>query len=295
MGDATAFPFVKTVRRMARTMRFYFKPKVTFVCLLLAALMLRASVWQWHRHTEKQLYIAELSRNLEQDIVPLTSLLAANEDWTSLLHRRVGVEGEFDFAKEVVLRNRKYQDFAGVHVLTPLRIAGTAKYVLVSRGFVPLESAKSGERKAFQREAVAKFVGLIKESKERRTFAPADPESGPPNPWVDAWLRVDLPKIAAQLPYELLPFYLEVMNDTDSATAKSEIVRSDEQRGELFFLPNRVGQTEAQRLDPARLPIPSFDTVVPAGRHFGYVWEWGVMALVTVLVGLLLQLKPPRF
>ena len=53
-----------------------------------------------------------------------------------ILLRSVEVRGEFEPKYTVFVDNRLYQHQPGYHVATPLRIAGSKRYVLVNRGWV---------------------------------------------------------------------------------------------------------------------------------------------------------------
>lgn len=272
-------------------MKLYFSARVAATGVILIAGMLRASYWQWERHIEKQGYIARMQERLAVPPVPVAAVLNSAPD--ELFYRRVIVAGEYDFSHEMVLRNRRLDDEAGVHVITPLKIAGSERTVLVDRGFLPLQYA--ADRSQFQRSPHASFIGLVKESSGRRFLAPADPPSGGGNPWVDAWLRVDLPGMARQMEGPIEPFYLEIMSTADPAEAQEKIVTSTAGREELLVMGmTQLGEhtKTARRLD--EYPVPVFDTVIPPGRHFGYVFEWATMALVTFLICVVIQLRPRR-
>ncbi len=280
-------------------MRLYFKPKVCLVCAILALGMIRASFWQWDRHQEKITYIKGMESRLDQPPIDLLNLIPnktiPNVD--DITYRRVTVTGEFDFANEVVRRNQRHEGAPGVHVLTPLKIANSDLHVLVNRGFIPLSRSDKEQRKQFQNQVSFDAVTLIKESMRRKWLAPLDPESGSPNPWVDSWIRVDIPAIEKQLPYKLLPFHLEIVSSNDRNKTTDSIVKSGSGREELLFLGLQEGQSIlASDYDPKlSYPIPVLDTVLPPGRHLGYVYEWGFMALTTIIIGLILQLRPPRY
>ena len=52
--------------------------------------------------------------------------------------------------------------------------------------------------------------GILRHSQTRRNnLSPADPPLGPERARLEAWFRVDLPRIQEQTPYRLLPLYLE--------------------------------------------------------------------------------------
>lgn len=275
-------------------MRLYFSRKVTATGAILVALMLCASYWQWTRYQSKQDYIAILNKRVEEPVIPLLEL-AEQDDWEQAIHRRVEVAGEYDFEHEVVLRNRRYEGDPGVFVITPLRIAGSERYVLVNRGFLPLSFAGRTARQRFHEPSHAHFTGLVKERMHRRPLSPKDPEAGRDLPWVDAWLRVDVEEIQKQLPYPVLPIYLEIMESENGGTIAQRMVKSSSGKDDILFLPSdgksvAVPKTELDR----RYPVPVFDTVVPAGRHLQYVFEWAFMALMTVFICTILQLRPPR-
>ncbi len=270
-------------------MRFRFSPRVSFTCLLLAVLMVRASVWQWDRHAAKQAEIELMIQRLESPVIPLGQALQALP-LAELPYRRVQVEGVYDFAHEMVLRNRRYEGRPGVYVLTPLRLTGTEQTLLVSRGFIPMEQAGRESRVAFQGAAAVRFIGLVKSPQTQRLFAPADPKAGPGLPWVDAWLRVDTENMSRQLPAVLLPMYVEIMTDPDEvARTARAIVRSDVKREDVIF----AAFAPATEHISTNYPVPVFDAVIPPGRHLGYVYEWAFLATITLLMGIILQLRRP--
>jgi len=287
-------------------MKLYYSPKVTGICSVLVTLMLVASFWQYQRFVAKQAYIKVMEQRLREPVVKLETLAEdPTTDWSQYYYRRVKVSGQYEFDQEMALRNRRYQGLSGIFALTPLKLDGlqlngptsngTPPRVLVSRGFIPVARSDRDTRRVYQKEQFASFIGLVKESSRQKWLAPPDPKTGLALPWADQWLRVDLPKMAQQLPYPLLPIYLEVMETGDSKGVEEQIVFSTAGRDELFFLPGKEAQLSGVKdLPDLNYPIPIFDTVIPPGRHFGYIFEWAIMAFVTVLAGIVLQLKPRR-
>ncbi len=280
-------------------MRIYWRPKPTIICLVLAAGMLRLGWWQWERHNEKQALIGVMEQRLETEPVPLEELLAlnsaTNSNWEDLDYRRVEVKGTYDFQHEVVLRNRRLDGAPGVYVLTPLRISGRPEALLVTRGFVPLSVSTPDKRIEFQRSQDAEFLGLLKLPSTRKMFAPQDPPTGPGLPKVDQWLRVDLEALQKQLPYPLLPVFAEIMSLGSTKETSNKIVRTEHGREELLFMGFKEQNVGLPDVRPdLEYPVPVYDAVIPPGRHLGYVYEWSFMAIATILIGLVIQLKPAR-
>jgi surfeit locus 1 family protein len=275
-----------------------FSWKVSLVAAVLCAGMVRAAIWQWDRHLWKLGVITELSANLARPITPLLELAhrTSREGWSNFHFQRVSVAGEFDFEHEVVLRNRRLNDVAGFHVITPLRIDGSAFSILVDRGFIPIGAESKEARKDFQTPRKATFTGLIKESATPRLFGPQDGETGEGEPWVDKWFRVDVEKIAKQLPYSVLPVFLEFVSESPAADVVSAIVKeSAAGRNEILMYTNDK-RVENQGMQYAKdvYPIPAHDTTPPPDIHLGYVYEWSFMALLTAAIAIILQLPRPR-
>lgn len=285
-------------RAYYRDMQLRFSPKVTLTCLALALWMVGMSIWQWSRHLEKQELIATLNDTLRLPPVKLVDLISQNPDWGSLTWRRVSVAGTFDFEHEFLLRNRSLNKRAGAHIVTPLKIDGLSDaYVLVDRGFVPLGREGAVARKPYQRPAHVEMFGLIKESMPPKwLLSPNDPETGGKRPWVDQFLRADIPKISRQLPYPVLPVYLETMLNPDDPLLASQIVRNSS--GGRHDVLNVTGPSTVENFGmdspDAEYPLAAYDTTPPPDIHLGYVYEWAFMALLTIGIGLVLQMRRPN-
>jgi surfeit locus 1 family protein len=219
---------------------------VTILVILLVALFLRLGTWQLMRRAERLAANAEIVARTEQPTITVTGELLEPE--TANL-RRATVRGVFDYSQEMVLRNRTWNDYPGVHVLVPLRITGSDTAILVDRGWIPYESAAPAARAEFQNaQGEVEVYGILRQSHERR--GPASPEDPAPSAEqrVDAWHRVDLPKIRQQLPYPLQTLYLE--EDT------------------------RPGETA--RVFPKPMPEINLDE----GSHLFYAIQWFAFAMI---------------
>ena len=94
--------------------------------------------------------------------------------------------------------------------------------------------------------------GILQQSQKRPgSIAPADPPLGPDRPRLDAWHRVDIPRIQEQVPYPLLPLYLE------EDQAPGEPVR--------------------------RFPRAEPELALSEGGHLGYAVQW--FAFAGILLG----------
>ena len=251
--------------------------------------MLRASVWQWDRHIEKKEYISEVGKRLEAPIMELTGVTESS-DWPGLHYHRLKISGEYNFEDEIVIANRSYDKQPGKHVITPMLIDGTNQYILVNRGFVPVDYSQEEKRKAFQTPQKEIITGLAKPSVQRKFFLqPADP-SPVAGKKFDSWLRVDIEKLSIQMQKNLLPIYVEKM-ENENLTGDN-LVKQGSDKAQMLVMPGASDRVAMPGLKKdLTYPVPDPDQVISAGRHLGYVYEWAFMALLTGLIGLVLQLK----
>lgn len=66
----------------------------------------------------------EVVRGVESPVDPLT-------------YRRVVVRGQFEPQRQIFLDNKSLENRVGVHLLTPFRIEGSGRLMLVNRGWLP--------------------------------------------------------------------------------------------------------------------------------------------------------------
>lgn len=120
---------------------YVFRPGVwpTLAGAFFLGLTLWLGNWQLSRADYKQALQARYDR-LQKDGV--LTLGAAEVEKDDVLYRAVEVRGEFLSAREILLDNRMYRTQAGYHVLTPFRIEGGERVVLVNRGWTGLVNGR---------------------------------------------------------------------------------------------------------------------------------------------------------
>jgi len=99
------------------------------ILIMLAAVFLRLGLWQLDRKAEK----TELFERFEN----APALGAENALDTGAQFARVDAFGHYDPTRHVLLDNRIWNGRAGVHALTPFRLAD-GRLLLVNRGWLPL-------------------------------------------------------------------------------------------------------------------------------------------------------------
>ncbi|NTV63857.1 MAG: SURF1 family protein [Oscillochloris sp.] len=219
--------------------------------LLILTLLISLGFWQIDRLGQRRAANAERLAVLDQ-----APLALAADSAVALLGRRVQVTGSYLNEQSVLLRGQKSSSGVdGVHLLTPLRISGSDTAVLVDRGWLPAEQARPAARAAFaiDREVMVEGVLLAGQARPDTLLAAMDlPLPGETR--IDAWVRVDLAKMQAQISAPLLPVYIEQ-------------------------LPSAGG---------SRLPLPTDPRQLDEGPHLGYALQWFAFALILVVVYLAL-------
>lgn len=232
------------------------------VALVVAAACLRLGIWQLDRLGERRARNAVVSARLQAAPLPLDRALPAGAGSIALeSERRVrldapGVDARFDYRNEIVLTSRTHNGAPGVHVFTPLQLAGRDTAILVNRGWVysPDGSALDldGWREAERPRGVA-YSAAWPDIGDR-----AGDVSSLSNP--RGVRRLDRRTIAARMPYPIADFYLVLAADSTADGAPAAAVSSP------------------AAATPARLPPPT----VSEGPHWSYAVQWFSFAFIAV-------------
>jgi len=222
--------------------------RLTLAVLAGVVVLCRLGVWQLDRLAQRRAENALINAQIAAPAMPLTG---APIDPNVLDYRRVSVRGVYDSAQEIVLRNRALDGVPGVDLITPLRLTGSDQAVLVDRGWVPLDQSAPAARHAFAEPGEVIVEGLARRA-QTYTGGPIDPPLSPDRPRLDAWFRVDIPRIQQQVGYPLLAVFIE-----------QQPALGDPQ------LPRRVRTTD-----------------LGEGPHLGYAIQWFAFATI-LLVGYL--------
>jgi len=217
------------------------------VVFLLGAICVRLGIWQLDRLAERRANNARIEARLAQPPLELGGDLP---DAASLLHRQATARGRFDASHEVVLLNRSRDGEPGVHLITPLQFEDGSGAILVDRGWIPLEDGTPAGRGAYASESVVEVKGVIlpREEEPRWSFL-ADDTPAPGEAPLGEWRVLNVEGIQAQVPYPLLPVYLQLSDAPDGIQ-----------------------------------PIPGAPLDLSEGPHFGYAVQWFAFA-TTAYVG----------
>lgn len=236
--------------------RFLLRPKwIAFHLLVVMAIiaMVNLGFWQLRRLDERQAFNATIEARYDQAPVPFDELVPPgaapgdppldDAEW-----RPVTAAGTYLTDESFLVVNRSQNGRAGQNVVVPLRL-DDGRILIVNRGFVPLAS----ELPAVPAEEVA-VIGRLRRSQERGLGQLADPEEGD----LAEVQRIDIPRLAAQLPGDVVPMYVD-------------LVTSDPAEAEPF-------------------PEPVAAPDLGEGNHLSYAVQWFLFS-IAVAVGWVLAVR----
>jgi surfeit locus 1 family protein len=183
--------------------------KTTLLVIAAVLVMIRLGFWQLDRLDQRRAFNARVEEQLARSPIELSDD-NLEADLYNMEYREGIVHGEYDHDLQVVLRNQEWQGRLGVHLVTPLIIQGSDQAILVDRGWVPYEDYTSGKLSQFDESGLVEVNGFIRRSQTKpRIGGRADEIPAAGEPPLRAWNWINIPGISGQLPYELLPVYLQ--------------------------------------------------------------------------------------
>jgi cytochrome oxidase assembly protein ShyY1 len=185
--------------------------------------------WQIDRYHLRQTINKNVKQRAALSPVPVRVLLpldntdvekAAGQEW-----RQVSATGTFDAAHQVLIDNRSYKSHPGYHVVTPL-ILDDGRAVLINRGWVPQETTVGGPLpSAPPPDGPVSIVGRLRVTQIEGKVGAAIPTKGT----LGVMVRLDVERIAQQMPTRVLPMYVELSSQQPTSTDAPELIPVDRQ------------------------------------------------------------------
>lgn len=246
-----------------RSYRYAFQPTLfgTLMTLICIVAFIKLGLWQYHKAQQKQvIHIAYDQAKVNGALIFPLGLIDSNapnvEDWK---YKKVTLKGVYDTHYQILLDNQVEGDRVGYHVVTPLKIEGSAEYVLVNRGWI-LGKDTHTELPAFTTPAgVQTLTGQIWVP-SKKIFTLENKEvsnTRQGQPWQAVWQNMDLAQYKRKVPF------------TVSALA----VKLDQNSPAGGFVRN--WQIPAERIT----------------TNIGYAYQWFGFALAALLIYLYMSIS----
>jgi surfeit locus 1 family protein len=177
------------------------------------AVLVRLGIWQLDRLHTRRAFNARVSAQIAQPTLDLRGS-ALGADLAQMEYRPVTVTGVYAPAGEIALRNQYWNNQWGVHLVTPLKIAGSDQAVLIDRGWIPGDVYETGDWSQFAEPGLVTVHGIIRQSQSkaemgRRSDPTPLPGAGP----LKTWNFVNIPRLSEQIAEPLLPIYIQQAPD----------------------------------------------------------------------------------
>lgn len=223
--------------------------------------MIAAGLWQLDRLETRRAFNDRVVQRSDQPVVAVTDLVdgvAATapdavsdpraDAWDDVSWRTVTASGTYVPDDAFVVVNRSQNGRAGDNTVVPL-LLDDGRVLVVNRGFVPL-----GVDVPPPPEGRVDVVGIARSTEIRRTGQLSDASDGR----LTEVQRIDLDRLAGQLPGPALPIYLDLL---DSVPA-----------------------------EPVGFPEPVIRPDLSEGSHLSYAVQWFIFA-AAVAVGWVLAVR----
>lgn len=234
---------------------FQFKPSWlgTLIVAICIPLFIKLGFWQYHKAMLKQ----EIQAKSTQYSTRLPDLTDYLHDPLQLKYRKVAVHGTFETQYQFLLDNQVENGRAGFHVVTPFRIAGAEKYVLVNRGWIA-GFAEHHKLPTFETPTLKmEIVGMVWQPSGKIFTLERERNVAVKKEWSPVWQHLDMKKFQAESSLPVLPVIIKM----DPISPQGGFVRN--------------WQVPAERIV----------------THLGYAYQWFGFALATLLIYLYLSIK----
>jgi surfeit locus 1 family protein len=226
---------------------FALRPKWILSHVLVVALIITMVIlgfWQLQRLDDRRERNDAIESRTAEPVVLVDDLVSPADPLAigdELEYRIVEATGVYQPADEVLVRNRTYEGRPGYWVLTPLRL-GDGDAVIVNRGWIPNDLDATPAPPAGQ----VRVLGMVQPTRNAEGLQRDDPAEGV----LTEVARPDVARLAQQIPYPLLPVYIQLEGQAPPA-------------GDL----------------PRMLGRPELDE----GSHFSYAMQWFIFTTIAVV------------
>jgi surfeit locus 1 family protein len=222
---------------------FQFKIGFLLLCLFFVSLFCILGEWQLYRYHFKKNLLATYQQNLTA--APQSFLTIADTDNPSAF-QPVWLIGKYVNDATMFVQNRPYQNQLGYEVLTPIKIAGKEKLLLIDRGWVKTPADEKALPSVNAVLGELRLTGKIKWLNEYQFTLGKNMLHPEQSPLV--MQKIDIAEISKLLHQSFYPFILRLDANQPNGFVRDWII-----------------------------------TAVEPSRHMGYAVQWFVMAVVLLI------------
>lgn len=188
---------------------YRFRPGLagTLLMLVCIPLFIKLGFWQYHKAEQKQMLQEMYDKALLAEPVDLPLKFEDLQDWR---YRQVKVLGTYRPQYQILLDNQVAQERAGYHVITPLQIVSSEKYVLVNRGWVPANADRSVLPEFETPAGELEIVGHLWLPSDKFYSLEQQGATEVGAPWQTVWQNMDMVRYQQSAPIEVMPLVIRL-------------------------------------------------------------------------------------
>ena len=186
---------------------YYFRPSWlgTLITICCIPLFIKLGLWQYHKAVQKQALQNQYDAYLHAPPEALPEVMTKPEDWR---YRRIKVTGEYEPRYQILLDNQVEKSRAGYHVITPLRIRNTQRFVLVDRGWIAAQDNHSDLPSIDTPGGEQEIIGQVWLPSSRFYSLEAKPSATAH--WQPLWQNMDMKRYVQSVPFQLMPVVIRL-------------------------------------------------------------------------------------
>lgn len=187
---------------------YQFKPKwwALLITISLVLVFIELGKWQLSRADEKNARQEQLDQLSNEPVVAVPGVPIKLE---AFHHRQVEVYGHYRSEHTIYLDNKVYNGRAGYHVLTPLQIANSNRYVMINRGWVPMDYDRSILPEIPTESEKVKVTGIVVSPELKTLELSALEESD------EVWHKFSLSRFEEMTGFSLQPILIQQTNNAE--------------------------------------------------------------------------------
>jgi surfeit locus 1 family protein len=219
---------------------FHFRIGFTLLSLFFVILFCVLGVWQFQRYHFKKNLLATYDSRLKSIPKNLIPFSGSPDQWQ---FQHVIVQGTLDNAATMLVQNQLHEGQMGYEVLTPLKISGEKRLLLVDRGWIASNKLDSLPKIDANPKTLTGYIKLATESQFMLGKNIYDTQKIPL-----VMQKIDINELSGITQQSFFPFVLRLQTDLHDGLTQNWII----------------------------------STVMPE-RHLGYTIQWFLMAIVLII------------
>ena len=191
------------------TVNIQFKPSFIggVVILICMPLFIHLGNWQYDKAMQKQALQSSFDASLN---APPIALPLALKSYEALRYKTVQVQGSFEPKYGFLLDNMMYQERAGYHVITPMRLKNSNLVVLVNRGWVAAQDSHAQIPFIQTPRGLQTITAKVILPSHKFFSLEAPTDSTNILFWPTVWQNLDMKKFAKASGIEVMPIILRL-------------------------------------------------------------------------------------